>query len=206
VFFDAKASGEYTPPALCGVAEQTASDRAANAALEPKRKALRACLRGAEHGAWVDVVSDGSRPAGASAELSPRAVACVTKVVKAALPSNGASGVKRVVVLSLGSARDGAPTLSKESVNAMISAHADEVGTCYDAALEVWPGLRGRLEPSVVIWFDGSVALVHTRESSLDNPALECCINTAVRSWRFGPPENGNIAIVSLPFVLGPQP
>jgi hypothetical protein len=205
VFFDAKGSGEYTPPALCGVVEQ-ATDRAASAALEPKRKALRACLRGAEHGAWVDVVSDGSRPASASAGLAPRAASCVTKLVQGALPSTAPGGAKRVVVLSLGTARDGAPTLSKESVHAMISSHADEVSACYDAALKVWPGLRGRMAPSVVVWFDGSVALVSTQESSLDNPALECCINTAVRSWRFGPPADGNIAIVSLPFLLGAQP
>jgi hypothetical protein len=205
VFFDARGSGEYVPPALCGVVEQ-ATDRAASAALEPKRKALRGCLRGAEHGAWVDVVSDGSRPANASPGLPARAASCVAKLVKDALPGTDPGSVKRVVVLGLGSARDGPPALSKESVNAMIVAHADEVGACYDAALKVWPGLRGRVAPSAVIWFDGSVALVQTQESSLDNPALECCINTAVRSWRFGPPENGNIAIVSLPFVLGPQP
>jgi hypothetical protein len=205
VFFDAKGSGEYTPPALCGmVAHET--DRAVSAALEPKRNALRACLRGAEHGAWVDVVSDGSRPASASPGLTSGAASCVAKLVQGALPSSTAGGVKRVVVLGLGSARDGAPTLSKESVHAMITAHADEVSACYDAALKVWPGLRGRMAPSVVVWFDGSVALVHTQESSLDNPALECCINTAVRSWRFGPPEGGNIAIVSLPFLLGSQP
>jgi hypothetical protein len=205
VFFDAKGSGAYTPPSLCAAVEQ-ATDAAANAALDRKRKALRACLRGAEHGAWVDVASDGSRPAATSPGITPRNAACVAKLVQSALPSKGPASVKRVVVLSLGSARDGAPTLSKESVNAMITAHAEEVGTCYDGALEVWPGLRGRLAPRVVVWFDGSVALVRTQESSLDNPALECCINTAVRSWRFGPPEGGNIAIVSLPFVLGPQP
>lgn len=205
VFFDAKSSGEYTPPGLCGVVEQE-TDRAASAALGPKRKALRACLRGAEHGAWVDVASDGSRPAVTSPGLPPRSAQCVTKLVQGALPGTGPSSVKRVVVLNLGSARDGAAPLSKESVNAMITAHADEVGACYDGALEIWPGLRGRHSPSVVIWFDGSVALVRTQESSLDNPALECCINTAVRGWRFGPPEGGNIAIVSLPFLFGPQP
>jgi len=107
------------------------------------------------------------------------------------------------VVLGGGAAREGAPTLSKESVHAMIAAHADEVGACYDGALEVWPGLRGRMAPSVVVWFDGSVALVRTHESSLDNPALECCINTAVRGWQFEPPAGGSIAIVNLPFVLG---
>jgi hypothetical protein len=204
VFFDAKGSGEYTPPELCGLAEQ-ASDGAARTALEPKRKALRACLRGAERGAWVDVASDGSRPESASPGLAPSSAKCVAKLVQRALPKNDPSSVKRVVVLSLGGTRDGAEALSKESVNAMITAHADQVAACYDGALEVWPGLRGTIAPSVVIWFDGSVALVHTQQSSLDNPALECCIDTAIRSWRFGPPEGGNIAIVSLPFVLGPK-
>ena len=123
--------------------------------------------------------------------------------MRRALPDQGPGSVKRVVVLNAGGAAKGEPTLSKESVNAMIAAHADEVSACYDGALEVWPGLRGRHAPMVVIWFDGSVALVRTQESTLDNPALECCINTAVRGWRFGPPEDGNIAIVTLPFVLG---
>ena len=82
-------------------------------------------------------------------------------------------------------------------------AFSSAICDCYDGALEVWPGLHGRHAPMVVIWFDGSVALARTQESTLDNPALECCINTAVRSWRFAPPTEGNIAIVTVPFVLG---
>jgi hypothetical protein len=57
----------------------------------------------------------------------------------------------------------------------------------------------------VVVWFDGSVALVRTQESSLGNAALECCINSAIRSWQFGAPEDGNIVLVTLPFLLGPK-
>jgi hypothetical protein len=204
VFFDAAGSGDYAAPSLCDVAAQTAAPAIA-AALQAKRKALRACLRGAARGAWIDVVSDGSRPASAAADLSPRSVECVSKVVQRALPDTVPGSVKRIVVLNAGSTSKAEPALSKESVAAMITAHADEVAACYDGALEVWPGLRGRHAPRVVIWFDGSVALVRTQESSLDNPALECCINTAVRGWHFGPPADGNIVIVTLPFVLGPQ-
>lgn len=163
-------------------------------------------MRGAAHGAWVDVVSDGSRPANAAAGVSARSIECVAKAVRTALPNQGPGSVKRVVVLNVGGASKGEPTLSKESVQAMITAHADKIGACYDGALEVWPGLRGRHAPRVVIWFDGSVALVRTQESTLHNPALECCINTAVRSFRFGPPGDGNIVIVTLPLVLGPTP
>lgn len=202
VFFDARGSGDFAPPSLCEVGDQS-SDAATTAALDPKRKALRACLRGEAHGTWVDVVSDGSRPASAADGVAARSVACVEKLVRRALPSQGPASVKRIVVLNAGGAGKAESTLSKESVGAMILAHADEVSACYDGALEVWPGLRGRHAPMVVIWFDGSVALARTQESTLGNPALECCINTAVRSWRFAPPEDGNIAIVTLPFVLG---
>jgi hypothetical protein len=205
VFFDAKGSGDYVPPSLCDLAGGS-TDPATTAALNPERKALRACLRGAQRGVWVDVVSDGSRPAVAASGVPARAVDCVAKVVRRALPKQGPGSVKRVVVLNIGDATQREPKLSKDSVNAMITAHADEVSACYDGALEVWPGLRGRHAPMAVIWFDGSVALVRTQESTLANPALECCINTAVRGWRFGPPEDGNIGIVTLPFVLGSAP
>ena len=67
----------------------------------------------------------------------------------------------------------------------------------------MWPGLKGRIATSFVIWFDGNVALARTGESTLDNPMLECCINTAVRSWTFPKPNDGSIALVTFPFTLG---
>jgi hypothetical protein len=206
VFFDAKTGEAYAPPALCGAVGQTSpGDLDAQAALVAKRAALRACFRGAERGAWVDLASDGSRPPSQSPELPERTIACAAKVVKQALPDTSPSSVKRVVVMNVGPARgrDREPALSKANVDAMITAHAEDISTCYDGALEVWPGLSGRIAPSVVVWFDGSVALVSTAHSSLDNPALECCIETAVRGFRFGPPDDGNIAIVTVPLLLG---
>ena len=203
VFFNPKGKGDYAPPNLCDVGVRT-PDPATAAALESKRKPLRACFRGAAKGAWVDVVSDGSRPPEAAPGVPPHSIECVAKLVKRALPNTGPASVKRVVVLDAGDSKESEPTLSKESVAAMINAHAEEVSTCYDGALEIWPGLKGRFAPRVVVWFDGSVALVRTQDNSLDNPALECCINSAVRNWRFGPPEDGNIVIVTLPFLLGP--
>jgi hypothetical protein len=205
LFFDAKQSADHPPPSLCGAVEQ-ASDAAASAALQAKSKALRACFRDADHGAWVEVELGGVGEPAASPGLSPRVPACVAKLVKRALPRAPEAPARRVVLLNGGSTAEGEATLSKESVHALIAAHADEVGACYDGALEVWPGLRGRVAPMVVVWFDGSVALVRTQESTLGNPALECCINTAVRGWRFDPPAGGSIAIVTLPLVLGEQP
>lgn len=204
LFLDVQAEGERPPPGLCGVGEPVGDD-ATRAALRSERRALRACLRAAEPGAFVDIELGGARAPGASPGVSARAVACAAKIVQRASASAAPSAVERVVVMNGGSAGEAATNLSKDNVHAVIAAHADEVSACYDGALEVWPGLRGRLAPSVVVWFDGSVALVRTADSSLDNAALECCINTAVRGWRFEPPADGTIAIVTLPLVLGPE-
>jgi hypothetical protein len=34
------------------------------------------------------------------------------------------------------------------------------------------------------------------------NPALECCINTALKGWQFAAPGNHGIVVVTYPFVL----
>ena len=99
--------------------------------------------------------------------------------------------------------KPGDQVLSKASLDALIQDHAAEVNQCYDDALAVWPGLKGRIASSIVIWFDGRVALVRTGDSTLDNPMLECCINTAIRSWTFPKPADGSIALVTFPFTLG---
>jgi hypothetical protein len=204
LFFDIENENEQPPPSLCGAGDATI-DAAARPALHARRRALQACFRGAERGAFVDIEHGGARRPSTSPGLSARTLSCVAKIVESELPGTTPDAALRVVVMNGGSARTGEATLSNEGVHATIAAHADEVSACYDGALEVWPGLRGRLAPTVVIWFDGSVALVRTKESSLDSPALECCINTAVRGWRFDPPAEGTIAIVVLPLVLGPQ-
>jgi hypothetical protein len=201
VFIDVEAEGEDQPPAFCGTAAaQTSGD--AHAALAEKRKALRACFGSAEGGAWVEVGRDGAHATNDGPRQSARTAPCVAKIVKQTLAKITTGAPERVIVLK-GATKD-SKALSKQSIDAVIAGHASDVNTCYDGALEVWPGLRGRIAATVVIWFDGSVALVRTGESSLDNPALECCINTAVSGWRFGRPAESAIVIMNLPFALGP--
>jgi hypothetical protein len=201
VFIDVGAEGEDQPPAFCGTADVQASGDV-HAALAEKRKALRACFGGAQGGAWVEVGRDGA-PAPNDGPTQPaRTAPCVAKIVKQTLAKITAGAPDRVIVLK-GGTKD-SKALSKQSIDEVIAGHASDVNTCYDGALEVWPGLRGRVAPTVVIWFDGSVALVRTGESSLHNPALECCINTAVSGWHFGKPAESAIVIMNLPFALGP--
>jgi hypothetical protein len=204
VFVDVEAEGDDQPPAFCGTPDASTGAEA-RAALTAKRRALRACFRGAEGGAWVEIGRDGAPTPIEGPERPARTAPCVAKIVKQAV-GNPTSGLDRVVVFKGGAPKAAAETLSNQSIDQVITSHAAEVSACYDRALEVWPGLRGRIASSVVIWFDGSVALVRTGESSLDNPALECCINTAVSGWRFGKPAEGAIVLVDLPFLLGPTP
>jgi hypothetical protein len=206
LFVEVDGTGEQAAPPFCGAIEAPDQD-AARAALLGKSKPLKACFRGMPPGAWVELTGKGeplAADAQTSAERSPKAEACVAKIVKRALEGAGsAAPAERIVVMRSAAAKTGDEVLTKDSLDAVIAQRGGEVSTCYDAALEVWPGLSGRIATSLVIWFDGRVALVRTGESTLENTSLECCINTAVRSWTFPKPADGSIALVSFPFALG---
>jgi hypothetical protein len=201
VFVDV-AEGEHAVPPFCGAIE--APDGAAvRDALMAKRKALKACFKGTAPGTFVELGPDATVVTDPSRAKAAKAEACVAKHAKRILSGIKDPQPERIVVLQSAPAKPGEQALSKENLDKVIQAHADEVNACYDGALAVWPGLKGRIASSLVIWFDGNVALVRTGESTLDNPMLECCINTAIRSWTFPRPSDGTIALVTFPFTLG---
>lgn len=201
VFVDV-ADGAHAVPPFCGAIE-AADGAAVRDALLAKRKTLKACFKGAAPGTFVELGPDATVVSDPARATSAKAEACVAKHAKGILSRIKAPQPERIVVLQSASAKPGEETLSKENLDKVIQAHADEVNACYDGALAVWPGLKGRIASSLVIWFDGNVALVRTGESSLDNHMLECCINTAIRSWTFPKPSDGTIALVTFPFTLG---
>ena len=201
VFVDVGDSQHAAPP-FCGPLESP-EGAAARDALTAKRKALKACFRGAESGTFVELGPDGTVVTDPKRANAARAEACVAKIAKRALAGLGSPQPARVIVLLSGSAKPGDEALSKESLDTVVTANASDVSACYDAALEVWPGLKGRIATSFVIWFDGQVALARTGETTLGNPMLECCINTAIRGWVFPKPKDGSIALVTFPFTLG---
>ena len=203
VFVDV-ADDEHAPPPFCGSLD-SASGAAVHAALAPKRKALKACFGEVEAGSFVELGANGALVADPARPGATRTETCVAKLVTAALAAQASAPPERVVVLLGSATKSSDDVLDKASLDAVTAEHASEVSACYDAALQVWPGLKGRISSGVVIWFDGRAALVRTEKSTLDNPMLECCINTAIRSWPFPKPSNGSIALVTFPFTLGPQ-
>lgn len=204
VFVDVGDNDQAAPP-FCGALESP-DGAPARDALKAKRKALKACFRGAAPETFVELGPNGVVVADPARASAARTEACVAKIAKRALAGLSSPQPERVIVLLSASAKPGDQALSKESLDGVANEHAGEVSACYDAALAVWPGLKGRIATSFVIWFDGQVALARTGETTLDNPLLECCINTAVRSWSFPKPKDGSIALVTFPFTLGPRP
>jgi hypothetical protein len=204
VFVDVGDSEQAAPP-FCGALESPAG-AAVRRALFVKRKALKACFSGAEPGSFVVLGPEGRVVTQPTRARAARIEMCVAKIVKRARARLRRQRPERVVILLSPSARPSDQVLSKEGLDTVVNTHASEVSACYDAALEVWPGIRGRIAISCVIWFDGQVALARTSESTLGNPMLECCINNAVRSWTFPKPKDGSIALVTFPFTLGQRP
>jgi hypothetical protein len=185
---------------------ESSDGAAARDALTARRRALEVCFRGAEAGSFVELGPNGTLVTDPTRANAGRTEACVVRIVKSALAGLRGPQPERVVALLSTSAKPSDQVLTKESLDTVVNAHASEVSACYDAALEVWPGLKGRMATSFVIWFDGQVALARTGESTLGNPMLECCINTAVRGWTFPKPKGDSMALVTFPFTLGPRP
>jgi hypothetical protein len=197
--------GDHATPPFCDGLEVRDSAQLRDA-LATHHKALATCFRGAEPGTFVELGKDGAVVSDPTRANAARLESCVGKLVKRAFAGLHEPKPERVVVLRSAPAKPGDQVLSKESLDAVVNDHAAEINTCYDAALEVWPGLKGRVVTTFVIWFDGRVALAKTHDSTLGNPMLECCINTAIHAWTFAKPKDGSIALVNFPFVLGPQP
>jgi hypothetical protein len=205
LFIEVDGSGEQSAPPFCGAIDAQGQD-AARAALLKKTKALKACFRGKDASTWVELTGKGealAADAQTDAPRSPKTEACVAKIATRALEGVSDAPPERIVIARSAATKPGGDVLSKASLDAVVAERGGEVNTCYDGALEVWPGLQGRIATQIVIWFDGRVALVRTGESSLGNIALECCINSAVRRWTFPKPADGTIALVSFPFALG---
>jgi hypothetical protein len=92
--------------------------------------------------------------------------------------------------------------LSKAHIRDVIQARIGEVRTCYEQAIRVWPKAFGRVDTRFVIGPDGRVVWVEATRSSVGRPALECCITSAVKGWRFDEPADGGTVVVRYPFIL----
>lgn len=97
-------------------------------------------------------------------------------------------------------------SLSKEVIRRVIRRHYNEVRYCYEQELVRDPELAGRVAVRFIISPTGAVQMSAVQTSTLSNPRVEQCIQSAVRRWTFPQPEGGGIVMVTYPFVLSSTP
>ncbi len=94
--------------------------------------------------------------------------------------------------------------LDRDIIARVIREHRREVRACYEQELQSNPNLEGRLLVAFVIAPDGQVAGSSIRESSLNNSAVERCVERRLAQWRFPEPRGGGTVQVNYPFVFSP--
>jgi len=74
---------------------------------------------------------------------------------------------------------------------------------CYDNALKKDAGLSGKITLQMDIAASGEVLSCEPLDDSLGNAALERCVVSQARSWRFAPIPSGTVRF-TLPLVFTP--
>jgi outer membrane biosynthesis protein TonB len=92
-----------------------------------------------------------------------------------------------------------------EDVMKVINSHRSAIEYCYQRALRRDPNLKGKVSIRFVIRPDGSISDAKVFASTLNNPSVEKCIISKMRSWRdFGPidPSRGD-AVFRQDYIFG---
>jgi hypothetical protein len=92
-------------------------------------------------------------------------------------------------------------TIDKEAVAKVINSHLHEVSSCYERALLKEPGLAGKIVLEWQITTSGTVGFAKTKSSTMKSSAVEQCILTSLKTWRF-PPAKGAGVLITYPFMF----
>lgn len=91
-------------------------------------------------------------------------------------------------------------SLDREIIQRVVRQHRREITYCYESELQKNRNLAGRVTVRFTISATGSVVSATTAETSMNNAAVERCINDRIRRWVFPEPKGGGIVIVNYPF------
>jgi TonB family protein len=92
--------------------------------------------------------------------------------------------------------------LDPEKVRGVVTAHREDLRSCYERALAENPSLEGTCTMRIVIAGDGSVGTTSLQGSTLRSVSLGRCLLQLVRTWRFPPPTDGKTAAVDYPLAF----
>jgi hypothetical protein len=94
--------------------------------------------------------------------------------------------------------------LDKSLIDAVIKRNMSAIRYCYQRELTKNPSLRGKIGVKFVIAGDGSVSSATTKTTTMNNAAVESCINGRFMRFAFPQPKGNGIVIVSYPFIFSP--
>jgi Ca-activated chloride channel family protein len=94
-------------------------------------------------------------------------------------------------------------SLDKSIVRRVVREKRDQVRYCYERELTRTPGLgTGKVVMKFIVTATGSVRQASVSSSTLNSPAVESCLATRMRTWRFPKPQGGGIVVVTYPFLF----
>jgi hypothetical protein len=95
-------------------------------------------------------------------------------------------------------------SIDPELIRKVVHEHRAQIRTCYETQLTTTPDLAGKLISAWTIDQSGTVTEAHTQESTLRERAVEQCVASKIKSWRFPIPKGGGEVFVTYPFIFTP--
>ncbi len=95
-------------------------------------------------------------------------------------------------------------SVGRDLIRGVVQRNKPAVRQCFREGLVRNPGLSGEVEVGFTIQGDGSVAYPTVVHSSVADPAVEACVTTAIKAWRFPVfVASGGDVDVRFPFTVG---
>ncbi|TMA27829.1 MAG: AgmX/PglI C-terminal domain-containing protein [Deltaproteobacteria bacterium] len=94
--------------------------------------------------------------------------------------------------------------IDPELIRKVVHDHRAQIRTCYETQLNTRPTLAGKLVSAWTIDPSGVVTEAHTQESTLHDHAVEQCVASKIKTWRFPIPKGGGEVFVTYPFIFTP--
>lgn len=92
--------------------------------------------------------------------------------------------------------------LDRSLIDEVIKRHMNQIKYCYQRELTKNPSLAGKIVIKFVIAKDGTVSSASTKETTMNNGAVQSCIEGRFMRMQFPEPKGGGIVIVSYPFIF----
>lgn len=111
----------------------------------------------------------------------------------------GSSGAQLIPIGNEATTEGG---LDMSLISDVVRRNLGQIRFCYEQGLQGTPSMAGRVGVAFVISPEGQVSIANVANTTLNARAVEECIVSRVKSWRFPIPTNGLQVKVTYPFVL----